>query len=101
MSPEITPTMQLCRRPCVTTGPRRATAVWAHDDNGSNVGWGNQVVGVDLGAAFVAGVSRSLGLKADRSIAAWGRNYHAECNVPGPNTDFVVVAVGRPPIPAK
>jgi hypothetical protein len=29
------------------------------------------------------------------SIVAWGWNGYGQCNVPGPNTDFVVVAAGR------
>ncbi|MHC4676206.1 MAG: hypothetical protein ACYTBZ_27255, partial [Planctomycetota bacterium] len=44
---------------------------------GSIVGWGSQVVGVDLDSGFVAvaaGNGHSLGLKADGSIVAWGHN---------------------------
>ncbi|MCK4343508.1 MAG: hypothetical protein KAY37_17480, partial [Phycisphaerae bacterium] len=72
---------------------------WADYPDGSIVGWGGQVFGVDLSADFVAvagGGNHSLGLKADGSIVAWGRNgyYGSQCNVPAPNTDFVAVAGG-------
>jgi alpha-tubulin suppressor-like RCC1 family protein len=42
----------------------------------------------------VAGEDHSLGLKADGSIVAWGRNQEGQCNVPAPNTGFVAVAAG-------
>ena len=70
---------------------------WAQEGDGSIVGWGGQVVGVDLSADFVAvaaGRYHSLGLKADSSIVAWGRNYFGQCDVPGPNAGFVAVAAG-------
>ena len=64
---------------------------------GSIVGWGSQVVGVDLSQGFIAvaaGSSHSLGLKADGSIVAWGDNYYGQTDVPAPNTGFVAVAAG-------
>jgi len=63
----------------------------------SVVGWGSQVVGVNLSGGFTAiaaSETHSLGLKQDGSIVAWGRNYDGECNVPSPNTKFVAVAAG-------
>jgi hypothetical protein len=36
----------------------------------------------------------SLGLKADGSIVAWGRNDDSQCDVPAPNSDFVAAAGG-------
>jgi len=66
-------------------------------DTGAIVGWGAQVVGVDLSADFVsvaAGSYYSLGLKADGSIVAWGSNSSGQCDVPEPNTDFVSLAAG-------
>jgi len=45
-----------------------------------------------VGAA--AGQWRSLGLKSDGSIVAWGYNGHGQCNVPAPNANFVAVAAG-------
>jgi len=65
---------------------------------GSVVGWGHQVVRPqeemsDL-TAVGAGLAHSLGLRADGSIVAWGRNETGECNVPEPNTGFVAVAAG-------
>ena len=65
--------------------------------SGSIVGWGDQVVGVDLSAGFTtiaAGGHHSLGLKEDGSVTAWGYNYHGQCNVPAPNSGFVAIAAG-------
>ncbi|MHC4066106.1 MAG: fibronectin type III domain-containing protein, partial [Planctomycetota bacterium] len=78
-------------------GLSAAGPAWAQDGNGSIVGWGEQVVGVDLSADFVAvagGEEHSLGLKADGSIVAWGWNAWGQCGAPTPNTDFVAVAAG-------
>ena len=64
---------------------------------GSIIGWGDQVVGGDLDSGLVAvaaGGSHSLGLKADGSIVAWGFNGLGLCDVPVPNTGFVAVAGG-------
>jgi hypothetical protein len=69
----------------------------AQAPQGAIVGWGSQVVGVDLSAGFVAvaaGGSHSLGLKTDGSIVAWGDNSSGQTNVPSPNSGFVGVAVG-------
>jgi len=71
-------------------------AAWAVQ-SGSIVGWGSQVVGVDLSSGFThvaAGGNHSLGLKGDGSIVAWGYNDYGQCNVPSPNSDFVAVAAG-------
>lgn len=60
---------------------------WAQDGNGSIVGWGAHVVGVDLSAGFggvAAGGYHSLGLKLDGSIVAWGWNDGGQCDVPAP-----------------
>jgi hypothetical protein len=53
---------------------------------GSIVGWGRQVVGVDLGAGFVAvaaGRRRGLDTKSDNSIAAWGTDGNGIVSVLG------------------
>ena len=56
----------------------------AQDGHGSIVGWGEQVVGADLSADFVAvaagGDGHSLGLKRDGSIVTWGFNGHGQCD---------------------
>ncbi len=64
---------------------------------GSIVGWGSQVVGVDLSGPFdavAAGGWHSLGLKSDGSIVAWGRYESGQTNVPAPNADFIAVDGG-------
>ncbi|MBI4719361.1 MAG: PKD domain-containing protein [Planctomycetes bacterium] len=64
---------------------------------GSIIGWGSQVVGVDLSSGFVqvaAGGYHSLGLKADGSIVAWGDNQYGQSKVPASNTGFIGVAGG-------
>ncbi len=52
-----------------------ASIARADPPQGAIVGWGSQVVGVNLSGGFVAvaaGESHSLGLKADGSIVTWG-----------------------------
>jgi hypothetical protein len=41
-----------------------------------------------------AGWRHSLGLKADGSVVAWGRNDHLQCLVPDPNSGFIAIAGG-------
>ena len=67
----------------------------AEPPRGAVVGWGSQVVGVDLSAGFVAvagGDFHSLGLNADGSIVGRGDNSLGQTNVPAPNTGFVAIA---------
>jgi hypothetical protein len=45
--------------------------------------------------ALAAGYCHSLGLKADGSIVAWGRNTYGQCDVPAPNADFIALAAGQ------
>jgi len=81
----------------VVAGLVTAGTAWGQYGHGSIVGWGKQVIGVDLSSGFVAvagGRIHSLGLKADGSIVAWGYNNYGQCDVPAPNTDFVAVAGG-------
>ncbi len=65
--------------------------------SGVILGWGDQVVGVDLSRGFVAvagGAYHSLGLKADGSIVGWGDNEYGQTSTPAPNTGFIAVAAG-------
>ncbi len=41
------------------------------------------------------GEVHSLALKADGTVAAWGRNIYHQCNVPSGLTDVVAIAAGR------
>jgi len=77
--------------------PSSVRMVKADPPSGSIVGWGGQVVGVDLSRGFVsvaAGLYHSLGLKADGSIVAWGDDRFGQTNIPAPNTWLVAVAAG-------
>ena len=65
--------------------------------DGSIIGWGEQVVGVDLSGGFVkvaAGEYHWLGLKQDGSIVAWGYNDYGQCNIPSSNTGFIAISAG-------
>ena len=67
----------------------------AQGGNGAIIGWGKQVVGVDLNAGFMAvaaGNLHSMGLKADGSIVAGGNDGFGSCGVP--RAHAVVVAIG-------
>ena len=77
-------------------GWKGAKMAVAQPAQGSIVGWGSQVIGVDLSQGFVAVVAgryHSLGLKSDGSVVAWGDNKYGQTNLPAPNADF-------PPSPA-
>jgi hypothetical protein len=66
-------------------------------ESGSIVGWGSQIVGVELSHGFVAiaaGGYHSLGLKSDGSIVGWGYNAYGQINVPTPSSGFVAIAAG-------
>lgn len=66
-------------------------------ESGRIVGWGSQVVGVDLDGGFVAvsaGTYHSIGLKADGSIIAWGDNHYSQSDVPFSNAKFIGVSAG-------
>ena len=68
------------------------------EETGSIVGWGSQVVGVDLSGDFISvkgGRDHGPGLKADGSVVAWGNNNYGQCDVPEPNSDFLSVAAGQ------
>ena len=70
----------------------------SYAQEGSVVGWGSQVVGVDLSGDYVsvfAGYAHSLGLKNNGSIVAWGYNEHGQCDVPHPNTSFTAIATNN------
>src|SRR5204863_339116 len=74
-----------------------APSTVADPPQGSIVGWGDQVVGVDLSRGFVgvaAGGVHGLGVKADGSIVAWGGNSSGQTNVPPPNAGFIAVSAG-------
>jgi hypothetical protein len=45
-------------------------------------------------AAVAAGSNHSLGLKANGSVVAWGRDWEGQCDVPLPNTGFIAIAAG-------
>jgi len=94
MKKRIMPAVHCVWLSVTLSGP---SIVQAQSNQGSIVGWGSQVVGVDLSSGFVAvaaGASHSLGLKADGSIVAWGYNDSGQTNVPAPNTGFVAGAAG-------
>jgi alpha-tubulin suppressor-like RCC1 family protein len=63
----------------------------------SVVGWGVEVVGVDLSWGFTrvsTSAYHNLAITGERSIVAWGNNASGQCQVPSPNADFVAVAAG-------
>src|SRR5262245_47877556 len=62
---------------CVSVELCPAGIAAADAPQGAVVGWGGQVVGVDMSGPYLAvaaGGGHSLGLKADGSIVAWGDN---------------------------
>ena len=74
-----------------------STSTVFSEQSGKIIGWGEQVVGVDLDSGFVAvggGRSFNLGLEADGSVVAWGKDDYGQCDVPIPNANFVAVAAG-------
>ncbi|MGA2091873.1 MAG: S8 family serine peptidase [Sedimentisphaerales bacterium] len=85
----------------VTTGEEWSfTAFGLTQTQGEIIGWGENTYGqagvplVDvLFAAVSGGYYHSLGLKADRTIVASGRNDYGQCNVPEGN-DFNAIAAG-------
>src|SRR5690606_20591725 len=46
------------------------------------------------GAPHIAGDYHSMALKADGSVAVWGRADYGQLNVPATNSDFVAVSAG-------
>ena len=78
---------------CTTV--RASDVAHAQEVRGAIVGWGTQVVGVDLSSGFTAvaaGSRHSVGLKADGSVVPWGDNFLDQCDGPEPNTDFIAIA---------
>jgi hypothetical protein len=72
-----------------------AAAAQAQEVRGAIVGWGTQVVGVDLSSGFTAvaaGSRHSVGLKGDGSVVLWGDNSLDQCDGPEPNMEFIAVA---------
>jgi len=79
---------------CSLSLPQSATAA---QQTGSILGWGMQVVGIDLDEGFIvvaAGGTHSLALKEDGSVVAWGSNDYGLCEIPSPNADFIAIAAG-------
>ena len=74
-----------------------AQRVKAQEPQGSVLGWGTRVIGVDLFGGYTAvaaGEVFSLGLKANGSIVGWGSNSERQLNIPSPNSEFVAVSGG-------
>lgn len=46
-------------------------------------------------ATMAGGDYHSLAVRANGTVAAWGRNNYGQCTVPEPNEDFVAVAAGE------
>lgn len=69
----------------------------SQETGGSIIGWGSNVVGVDMTGPFIsisAGEQHSLALYADGSIAAWGLNSYGICRVPVHNSNYLQASSG-------
>ena len=83
-----------CTTAALTVKVHRITAAYSGDANYNLSSSDALYQGVHARPAVGAGLYHTCGLKADGTLACWGRNDYGQSNVPTPNSNWVQVVAG-------